>query len=134
MEFEWQVPFIVIGSIALILFFFGRPKDASDESEQPSTGADLIDRLQRTLGIAIVVESVGSAEASSPAPEAVEPADRSGSGDPFTIQASFMYGQYTKQVVVGGPTESDAWAALARAAIEWRNSDFQHVQMWPGGG
>jgi hypothetical protein len=45
-----------------------------------------------------------------------------------------MFGSNATQVVVGGPTESDAWAALAREAISWRNSDFQHVQMWPGGG
>ncbi len=134
MQFEWQVPFIVIGSIALVLFFFGRPKDASDEPEPP-TGPDLIERLQRTLGIAIVVESVDSAAevAASPA-DPVRPAGQPGSGEPFTIRASFMYGRNSTRVVVGGPTESEAWAALAKAAIAWRNSDFQHVQMWPGGG
>ena len=90
-------------------------KDAGDDSEETPSGADLIERLQRTLGIAIVVETVETAE-------------------PFTIRASFMSGRNTTQVVVDGPTESDAWAALAREAIAWRNSDFQHVQMWPGGG
>jgi len=89
--------------------------DTSDDSKETPSGADLIERLQRTLGIAIVVESVDTAE-------------------PFTIRASFMSGRNTTQVVVDGPTESDAWAALAREAIAWRNSDFQHVQMWPGGG
>ena len=126
MTFEWQVPFIVIGTIALILFFIGRPKDAAEDAEQPPSGADLIEQLQRTLGIAIVIESVESAESPQPEP--------AGAKEPVTIRAAFMYGRYTTQVVVDGPTESDAWAALARAAIAWRNSDFQHVQMWPGGG
>ena len=107
----------------------------SDASDEMPTGQDLIDRLQRTLGIAIVVESVESAAevAASPA-DSDEPNELSGSGEPFTIRASFMYGPNATQVVVGGLTESDAWAALAREAIAWRNSDFQHVQMWPGGG
>ena len=106
-----------------------------DDSDEMPTGQDLIDRLQRTLGIAIVVESVESAAdaAASPA-DSVQPDGLPGSGEPFTIRASFMFGSNSTQVVVGGPTESDAWAALAREAIAWRNSDFQHVQMWPGGG
>ena len=134
MPFEWQVPFIVIGSIALILFFFGRPRNAGDDPEETPSGADLIERLQRTLGIAIVVESVESAaEAAANLADSVR-SDDPGSGEPFTIRASFMYGRYATQVVVGGATESDAWAALAKAAIDWRNSDFQHIQMWPGGG
>lgn len=93
--------------------------------ERPS-GADLIDRLQRTLGIAIVVESVEPAES-------VEAADSSGGAHPMTIRAMFMSGSHSTTVTVGGPTESDAWAALARAAIAWRNSDFQQVPIWPGG-
>ena len=107
----------------------------SDDSDEMPTGQDLIDRLQRTLGIAIVVESVESAaEVAAFRPTRSNRMSRAGSGEPFTIRASFMYGSNSTQVVVGGPTESDAWAALAREAIAWRNSDFQHVQMWPGGG
>ncbi len=108
----------------------------SDDSDEMPTGQDLIERLQRTLGIAIVVESVESAAEVAPLPaDSVQPDGLAvGSGEPFTIRASFMYGSNSTQVVVGGPTESDAWAALAREAIAWRNSDFQHVQMWPGGG
>ena len=106
-----------------------------DDPDEMPTGQDLIDRLQRTLGIAIVVESVESAAEVAASPtDSNQPNVLSGSGEPFTIHASFMFGSNSTQVVVGGPTESDAWAALAREAIAWRNSDFQHVQMWPGGG
>lgn len=94
--------------------------------ERPS-GAELIERLQRTLGIAIVVESVE-------AMESMVATDPSGGADPVTIRAMFMFGGHSTAVTVGGPTESDAWAALARAAIEWRNSDFQQVPLWWGGG
>jgi hypothetical protein len=106
-----------------------------DDSDEMPTGQDLIERLQRTLGIAIVVESVESvADAAASPADSDQPDGPFGSREPFTIRASFMYGPNSTQVVVGGPTESDAWAALAREAIAWRNSDFQHVQMWPGGG
>lgn len=94
--------------------------------DQRLSGAELIERLQRTLGIAIVVESVESAES-------IESADAIGGADPVTIRAMLMSGSHSTTVAVGGPTESDAWAALARAAIEWRNSDFQQVPIWPGG-
>ena len=107
-----------------------------DDSNEMPTAQDLIDRLQRALGIAIVVESVESAAevAGSPADSVDPDGPAAQSSEPFTIRASFMYVSNSTQVVVGGPTESDAWAALAREAIAWRNSDFQHVQMWPGGG
>ena len=122
MTFEWQVPFIVIGSIALVLFFAGRRKDATDDTEGPPSGPELIERLQKTLGIAIVVESV----------EALEATDPSEATDTVTIRATFMSGPHRTPVVVAGPTESDTWAALAKGAIAWRNSDFQHVPMWWG--
>jgi len=118
------VPLIVIGLIVLIVFLGGRSKMKTEAAEGPPSGAELIERLQRTLGIAIVVESVESIEAADP--------DRS--ADTVKIKATFMSGRHTTRVGVAGPTESDAWAALARAAIEWRNSDFQHVPIWPGGG
>ena len=114
------VPLIVIGIIVLIIFLGGRPRRELELDEPPS-GAELIDRLQHTLGIAILVESM-------------ESTDPNGSASPVKIRASFMSGRHTTSVGVTGPTESDAWAALARAAIEWRNSDFQHVPIWPGGG
>ena len=108
-----------------------------DDLDAMPTGQDLIDRLQRTLGIAIVVESVESAaDAAAPPIDSNQPNVLSGSGEPFTIHASFMFGSNSTQVVVG---RTDGvlgclGAALAREAIAWRNSDFQHVQMWPGGG
>ncbi len=78
------------------------------------SGPDLVDRLQHTLGIGILVESV----------EPTEPA---------TILATFMSGQHTTRATVTGATEADAWQELAKAAVAWRNSDFQHLPMWWGG-
>ncbi len=118
------VPLIVIGIVVLIVFLGGRPRTEAGTMDEPPSGAELIERLQRTLGIAIVVESV----------ESVVARDPGGSADTVKIQATFVSGRHTTRVAVAGPTESDAWAALARAAIEWRNSDFQHVPIWPGGG
>ncbi len=95
--------------------------DPAEDRDPPPTGADLMEHLQRTLGIAVVVESVESGDPGS-APDAV------------TIQAAFMAGAHSTKVTVAGPTESDAWAALARAAIAWRNADFQQIPMWWGSG
>jgi hypothetical protein len=117
------VPLIVIGVIVIIVFLAGRSRteDVSDSPEEPPTGADLIEQLQRTLGVAIVVESMESVETSE-AP------------DTISIQAMLMSGTHSTKVTVAGPTASDAWAALAKAAIAWRNSDFQHIPMWWGSG
>jgi hypothetical protein len=95
----------------------------------PSSGAELIEHLQRTLGIAILVESVETAEPAS----SVEPNARHGSRDSVTIRASFMFGSNSTDIAVTGQSEADAWNELARAAIAWRNSDFQHIPMWGGG-
>jgi len=81
-------------------------------------GPDLIEHLERTLGMAILVETI----------EAVEP------GDSVEIRARLMFGSHTTEVAVTGASETQAWEELGRAAIAWRNSDFQHVQMWPGAG
>jgi hypothetical protein len=106
----------------------GRPTE-----KDPSSGAELIERLQRTLGIAILVQSVEPAE-----PEergaSVEPNTLHQSGDTVTIRATFLFASNTTDVAVTGDTETEAWDALARAAIVWRNSDFQHVPWWGGGG
>ena len=117
---DWYVPIIVLGIIVLILAFSGRPKTDTDidETEEPLSGTDLIDRLQRTLRIGIVIESV-------------EPAL---SGDSVTVRAALMYGSRATEVVATGESEAAAWKDLARAAIAWRNADYQHIPMWPGGG
>ena len=96
----------------------------------PSSGAELIEHLQRTLGIAILVESVETGEPGS----SVEPNTLHGSADPVTIRATFLFGSNSTDVAVTGQSEADAWNELARAAIAWRNSDFQHIPMWGGGG
>jgi hypothetical protein len=103
-----------------------------------SPGAKLIERLQRTLGIAILVQSI------EPAEVATDGADASGEGDDVrgadplgsavTIRATFLFGSNTTDVAVSGDTETNAWDALARAAIAWRNADYQHIPMWGGGG
>ena len=103
------------------------------EIEPESIGTELIDGLQRTLGIAVIVESVESAEATGS--ERGDPATAgSAAAGPVTIHATFMFGSNTTTVTVTGDSESGAWNALARAAIAWRNSDYQHIQMWPGAG
>jgi len=98
-----------------------------NEIELDPAAAELIEGLQRTLGIAVLVESVEGAEAGG-----------SGAGDPadhaLTIDATFMFGSNSTTVTVTGESPSQAWNALARAAIAWRNSDYQHVPMWGGGG
>ena len=85
---------------------------------QDQSAEDLIKRLERTLGIAVLVESV----------DTVDP------GGATTIEASFMFGSNATRVAVTGGSEAKAWEQLARAAIAWRNSDYQHIPMWPGGG
>ena len=115
---EWYVPIIVLGIVVLIVAFSGRPKTEVDDSEDVATGAELVDRLQRTLGIGVVIESI-------------EPAE---SGESVTIRATLMYGTRATRVVATGEAEADAWKDLGRAAIAWRNADYQHIPMWPGGG
>jgi hypothetical protein len=117
------VPLIVIGLIVIIVFLAGRPKadTVAESPDGPPSGSDLIEHLQRTLGIAVVVESVESVD-----PDAVPAA--------VTSQATLLSGAQSTKVTAAGPTESDAWAALARAAIAWRNADFQHIPMWWGSG
>jgi hypothetical protein len=130
---EWYVPIIVLGIVVLIVAFSGRPtadiEIDIDEAEEPDLGAALIDRLQRKLGIGIVVESIEATE--STASTSLQ------SGDPeaaVTIRATLIFGGRATSVVVAGPSETAAWRELARAAIAWRNDDHQHIPMWPGGG
>lgn len=121
MTFEWQVP-IVVAIIGAVLYFSGRTKREADRPPtNPSSGADLVERLQRTLGIAVLVESV----------EPVGPVESGGS---VTIRATFMFGSNTTRVAVTGESEPKAWEELARAAIAWRKADYQHIPMWGGGG
>jgi hypothetical protein len=133
--FEWQVPFLVIVIVVAILYVSGRSNSESvgpPAEAEPTSGAELIDRLQRTLGMAIVVESIEPSEPSG-SEEALE-SDAAGPPDaPHAIRATLMFGRYTARVVATGPTASDAWADLARMAIAWRNSDYQHIPMWGGG-
>ena len=118
------VPLIVIGIVVMIVFLGGRLRTGT-KAHEPTSGAELIQRLQATLGISIVVESVESSGSS-------ERGDPSGPADAVTIRVTFMSGRHSATGAVSGPTESDAWAAVARAAIAWRNSDFDQVPMWWG--
>ena len=85
--------------------------------EDLPAGPELIEQLERTLGMAIMVESI----------EPVEP------GESVEIRARLMFGSHVTEVAVTGASEARAWQELGRAAIAWRNSDYQHIQMWPGG-
>lgn len=128
MPFEPYVPLIVVGLIVIIVFLGGRQRtEAETVAESPDeapSGPELIEHLQRTLGVGVVIESV----------ETVESVDPSSAPDAVTIQAMLLSGTHSTRVTGAGPTESDAWAALARAAIAWRNADFQHIPMWWGSG
>jgi hypothetical protein len=132
-SFEWQVPLLILVVVAAIVYVSDqRRRRRVRPSSEPTSGAELIQRLQETLGMSIVVESVASSLPSG-SPEAGE-TDVAGPPDaPHTIRATLMFGRYTAQVVAAGPTESDAWAELARMAIAWRNADYQHIPMWGGG-
>ena len=94
------------------------------EPLDPTAGAELIDRLQRMLGIAILVQSV----------EASAPSAPSRTAEAVTISATFLFGSHATDISVTRDSESEAWEELGRVAIAWRNSDFQNIQMWPGGG
>jgi hypothetical protein len=102
----------------------------------PSRGAELIDRLQRMLGIAILVQSVEAGDAAEGAAAAPAAADSATDplGEAVTIWATFLLGSHATDISVTGDSESKAWEELGKAAIAWRNSDFQNIQMWPGGG
>lgn len=120
MNFDWQVPVVVVGLVGVILYLMNRPTgdpgtDPEGEPPEPLTGPELVDQIQRTLGIGILVDTIGSAE-------------------PVTIHATFVYGRYTTPVAVTADTERLAWQELAKAAIAWRNSDYQNIPMWWGGG
>jgi hypothetical protein len=139
MSSGWEVPFLVAVIVVAILYVSGRTKRApgepaagpgsdgdlieriGDTPTRLSSGPELIEQLERTLGMAIMVESV----------DPVEPVEPGGS---VTLHARLMFGRYTTEVAVTGDSASKAWEELGRAAIAWRNSDYQHIQMWPGGG
>jgi hypothetical protein len=135
-SFEWQVPFLVLVIVATIVYASDRRRRKRGRpAPGPTNGADLIQRLQDTLGMAIVIESIespgsiGSEEMAEP--NVAVPQDTPDSA--HTIRATLMFGRYTARVLAMGATESDAWADLARMAIAWRNADYQHIPMWGGG-
>lgn len=124
---EWQAPLLIGAIIVGIVFYVGRSKvpgrepsagpevETDPEPTPPRSGPELVAQIQDTLGIAILVDSVGSVE-------------------PCIIHATFIYGRYSTPVVVTGASEMLAWPELAKAAIAWRNSNYQHLPLWWGGG
>ncbi len=122
-SFEWQVPLIVLMVIVALVYLTGRTRRQADiRPAKPLSGPELIERLQQTIGIAIVVESIESA------PEKVgEP------GDAVMIRATLIFGSHTREVTITGESEAKAWEALANVAIAWRNSDYQHIRIWGSG-
>ena len=131
MNGQWEVPFLVAVIVVAILYISGRTRSEPDRSAPtPLSGPELIERLQRTLNMTILVDSVEPAEQDP----FVEPNTLRAPGDPVTIRATFMFGRYTADGSVTGASEGDAWDALGRAAIAWRNADYQHIPLWGGGG
>ena len=132
MPFQWEVPVLVVAIIGAVLYFMSRTKRerTSPSPAAPLTGTDLIERIQQTLGIAIMVESIEPAEPGDPG----EPRASDDPGGSTTIRAALMFGRYTTQVAVTADSEAKAWEELGRAAIAWRNSDYQHIPMWWGAG
>ena len=127
------MPFLVLVLVAAIVYVSDRRRRGRVRpSPRPTNGPELIERLTQTLGMSILIDSVTSSEPpESAGPDAAEVA---GVPDaPYTIRATLMFGRYTAPVVATGPTESDAWSELARMAIAWRTSDYQHIPMWWGG-
>jgi hypothetical protein len=120
---DWLGPLFLGGVLVVIVIYLGRsavpgakPDDGVDpEPDRILTGEDLIEEIQRTLGIGILVESVEVAETT-------------------TIRARFMSGRHTAEATVTGDSEPDAWRALANAALEWRKANFQHLPYWWGTG
>ena len=120
---DWLGPLFLGGVLVVIVVYLGRsavPGSKQDGESGPApdrvlTGADLTAEIQRTLGIGIMVESVDVAETA-------------------TIRARFMFGHHTTEVTVTGPSESEAWQELAKAAVAWRNSDYQQLPYWWGSG
>lgn len=122
-SFGWQVPLFVLVVIVALVYLTGRPRRQADvRPAEPASGPGLIERLQQTLGIAIVVESIESAREKVGEP-----------GDAVAIRATLIFGSHTREVTVTGQSEAKAWAALANAAIAWRNSDYQHIRIWGSG-
>ena len=131
-SFEWEAPFPVIVVVATIVYLSGRRSregGSPPAAWAPTNGADLIQRVQQTLGMAIVVESIES----PPSDDMVGSEVAGPQVLPYTIRATLMDGRHTARVMATGLTKSDAWADLARIAIAWRNSDYKHIPMWWGG-
>jgi hypothetical protein len=83
-------------------------------TEPSDTGRDTLEALERRLGIGLIVQDV-------------EP------GPPVRIVAIAMLDGATTELEGTGPTEDDAWADLARAAIAWKNVDERNPRMLFGG-
>ena len=131
MNGQWELPFLVAVIVVAILYVSGRTRLEPDRSPpSPLSGPELIERLQRTLNMAILVDSVEPAEQDS----FLEANILHAPGDPITIKATFIFGRYTAHGSVTGGSEAEAWDALGRAAIAWRNADYQHIPLWGGGG
>ena len=107
---------VIVGAVA--------QHEAPPDVEVAVEPEPLIERIQQTLGMAIMVESV----------EPAEPGATDEPSGPTTIRAALMYAQHTTEVSVTADTEAKAWEELARVATAWRNLDRQHIQMWPGAG
>ncbi len=75
---------------------------------------DRLAELARKLGIGLIVNDV-------------EP------GPPARIVATAILDGDSTELVGVGPTEDDAWADLARAAITWKGNDPRNIRTYLGG-
>ena len=75
----------------------------------------MLAEMGRVLGIGVVVRSIDRAA-------------------PVTVQAILVVGRHSREVTVTGPTEDEAWRALAAAAAAWRREDGHYWELWAAGG
>ena len=86
----------------------------ADEAFDPVV-ARFLAELERRLGMAIIVHAI------------------EGDG-PMRIEATLMRDGRSTDVSIEGAYEAEAWDRLARAALDWRNSDGLNVPIYGGGG
>lgn len=85
-----------------------------DEAFDPVV-ASFLAELERRLGMAIIVHSIEGA-------------------GPMRVEATLMRDGRSTDVTVDGEYEAEAWDRLARAALDWRNSDGLNLPIYGGGG
>ncbi len=73
-----------------------------------------VDHLAEALGVGLIVQDV-------------EP------GPPVRIVATAMLDGASTELIGTGPSEDEAWHALGRAVIAWKNEDGRNIRTFVGG-